>query len=368
MPTYLPKNVVLGPLTRPHPLFWHFWFIVGLSYSSLMLYLVYIGVHEARKLVAMIDPKLGVPLPERDYADDCSLTFDAIWACLTDEFIVAHILGHWGKAIIVRSWGLGWIVSIGFEWVEFSLQHILPNFKECWWDHLIIDIFICNALGLWMGLKTLNLLNVRHFNWHYCVRFRSPTQWFKRNPRERIGFKNCLVVLVVWSMFIVADLDAFLLKALLWIPPPHKINLVRLVLWAFIGVGATRDWYRMNHELGIRTLGRFGCLILFMGACEIFAVVSLMQEDTELGSLALWTPPHYISYPWFIWFVSFLFWSLLYFPTQEFRNKYQLYDNFVKLICLSQFLPLLYIFIAACPDLQWMQWIAEDVHKALNLF
>lgn len=28
-------------------------------------------------------------------------------------------------------------MSIGFELLEYSLQHQLPNFNECWWDHVI---------------------------------------------------------------------------------------------------------------------------------------------------------------------------------------------------------------------------------------
>ena len=33
--------------------------------------------------------------------------------------------------------GLGFAldISVGFEIVEVSLQHVLPNFNECWWDH-----------------------------------------------------------------------------------------------------------------------------------------------------------------------------------------------------------------------------------------
>lgn len=26
-------------------------------------------------------------------------------------------------------------------------QHYLPNFNECWWDSLLLDIAICNFLG-----------------------------------------------------------------------------------------------------------------------------------------------------------------------------------------------------------------------------
>jgi hypothetical protein len=28
------------------------------------------------------------------------------------------------------------VTSIGFEILEYSLEHQLPNFSECWWDHV----------------------------------------------------------------------------------------------------------------------------------------------------------------------------------------------------------------------------------------
>ena len=28
------------------------------------------------------------------------------------------------------------VMSIGFELLEYSLEHQLPNFGECWWDHV----------------------------------------------------------------------------------------------------------------------------------------------------------------------------------------------------------------------------------------
>lgn len=53
-----------------------------------------------------------------------------------DIFVLAHILGWYGKAIILRDSWICWILSITFELLEYSLQHQLNNFAECWWDHV----------------------------------------------------------------------------------------------------------------------------------------------------------------------------------------------------------------------------------------
>ncbi len=37
---------------------------------------------------------------------------------LFDEFVIAHVLGWWGKAIMVRNLPLLWVLSIGFEVME----------------------------------------------------------------------------------------------------------------------------------------------------------------------------------------------------------------------------------------------------------
>ena len=113
--------------------------------------------------------------------------------------MLAHIIGWWGKAILIRNQPLLWVLSIGFElmevsffileihllWFPFSVwvdclllcpwsiwsslydqsslvftvdwilcwsfqltfRHMLPNFNECWWDSIILDILICNWFG-----------------------------------------------------------------------------------------------------------------------------------------------------------------------------------------------------------------------------
>lgn len=38
--------------------------------------------------------------------------------------------------MILRDWWLCTIISIMFEVLEYTLEHQLPNFSECWWDHV----------------------------------------------------------------------------------------------------------------------------------------------------------------------------------------------------------------------------------------
>jgi phosphatidylserine synthase 2 len=86
-------------------------------------------------LFAYISPDLGVPLPERSYAENCEITWENMHNQL-DIFVLAHALGWWAKSIIIRDYTFAWLMSVFFEIMEYSLQHQLPNFAECWWDHV----------------------------------------------------------------------------------------------------------------------------------------------------------------------------------------------------------------------------------------
>lgn len=40
------------------------------------------------------------------------------------------------QTLILRDYWLCIVLSVLFEISEYTLQHQLPNFNECWWDHV----------------------------------------------------------------------------------------------------------------------------------------------------------------------------------------------------------------------------------------
>jgi hypothetical protein len=62
--------------------------------------------------------ELGVDLHERSYGGNCALilpngggiNWPVIKATVFDEFVVAHTLGWWGKALIIRDNVMLWII------------------------------------------------------------------------------------------------------------------------------------------------------------------------------------------------------------------------------------------------------------------
>jgi phosphatidylserine synthase 2 len=68
-----------GPFIRPHPAFWRMVLGVNLLYELALVFLLFQDLSSARTMMTFIDPNLGVPLPEKSYAEDCTLTPMTIW-------------------------------------------------------------------------------------------------------------------------------------------------------------------------------------------------------------------------------------------------------------------------------------------------
>ena len=139
-------TVVNGPDTvklRPHSLFWRALLGVFLSYSMFMTLVLVLPKEDGRNVFKIFDKNLGKKLEERSYAEDCRVytpekenKFHNIYDAVVDVHFIAHFAGWWFKMHITRDWYACWIISITFELIEISFKHLLPNFAECWWDHV----------------------------------------------------------------------------------------------------------------------------------------------------------------------------------------------------------------------------------------
>ena len=93
------------------------------------------------------------------YADDCRIftpehptnLFNNIQQNL-DVYVVAHAIGWVIGIFLWRSWEFCMFSSIFYEFLEVSFTNWLPNFSECWWDVIFLDIFGCNLLGIIIGV------------------------------------------------------------------------------------------------------------------------------------------------------------------------------------------------------------------------
>ncbi|XP_047630782.1 phosphatidylserine synthase 2 isoform X1 [Phacochoerus africanus] len=350
-----------GPFSRPHPAYWRFWLCVSVVYELFLIFILFQTVHDGRQFLKYVDPRLGVPLPERDYGGNC-LIYDAdnktdpfhnVWDKL-DGFVPAHFIGWYLKTLMIRDWWMCSIVSVMFEFLEYSLEHQLPNFSECWWDHWIMDVLVCNGLGIYCGMKTLEWLSLKTYKWQGLwniptykgkmkrIAFQfTPYSWvrFEWKPASslRRWLAVCGIILVVrpglgraarWApgspapplcpQFLLAELNTFYLKFVLWMPPEHYLVLLRLVFFVNVGGVAMREIYDfMDDPKPHKKLGQQAWLVAAITATELLIVV---KYDPHTLTLSL---PFYISQCWTLGSVLALTWTVWRFFLRDITLRYK---------------------------------------------
>ncbi|KAG7278653.1 hypothetical protein CRUP_031948 [Coryphaenoides rupestris] len=217
-------------------------------------------VHDGRQFMKFIDPKLGVPLPERDYGGNCLLydpgnstdPFHNVWDKM-DGFVPAHFLGWYIKTLMIRDWWMCMIISVMFEFLEYSLEHQLPNFSECWWDH-----------------------------------------------------------------FLLAELNTFYLKFVLWMPPEHYLVLLRLVFFVNVGGVAMREIYDFMDDPSFhKKLGQQAWLVAAITVTEFLIVV---KYDPNTIMLPI---PFFVTQCWFLGIFLILSWTLWRFFIRDITLRYK---------------------------------------------
>eukprot|EP00126_Sphaerothecum_destruens_P008570 Sdes_comp20265_c0_seq1m13752 len=258
-----------------------------------------------------------------------------------DGFVLSHFIGWWLKAMMIRDVWVCWIISVMFEILEYSLEFQLPNFKECWWDHWILDVLICNWGGIYFGMKTCHYLEVKvkrvHFTVFlpnfsppistspilqpYCWRGISnipdykgkiiraaaqftPYRWTSFNWGATESLGRFLFVCSLICGFLIAELNAFYLKFVLWVPAEHKLNVYRLVFYVFSGSIALRELYEYICEPKCKRLGAQTWILICCISIEVMIVCKFGK-----GSFPNPIPRHVITF-WIGFFTLLVLWIL----------------------------------------------------------
>lgn len=363
---YLPDELMV----RPHPAVWRALIGVNLLYCSLVIFLMFQDIPTIRGYLAALDPKLKNNLPERSYADDCRLTTPQEpykwFTTIFDEFLIAHSLGYFAKMLIIRDWRLVTMISVLFEVVELSLQHILPNFKECWWDHVVIDIMICNAGGMCLGLLFLKVMGIPRYQWVKLKDIRSvsgklkrvasqlaprqidPYQWQMFSSPKRLAW---VVFLVIYNL--VQELNCFTMKSILQMPPNHFTTISRLMIWGFIAIGGCRGLYVYAIEEGPLKAKRVPMAAWTAFTTLFFECVWIWKMKSE-GGYFREPMPGYVGVPLYTAFTLFGIWFIMHFCCTSLRAhfKFRVATNvvFYAIPCA-----LMFLFLTTNVDIQWKQ-------------
>ncbi|XP_078481243.1 phosphatidylserine synthase 1-like [Ciona intestinalis] len=250
-----------GPFTRPHPVVWRIIFGFSVLYFLCLVFLSFLNMKQVRNLMEWLDPgiihaKREVDMIE-EYAVNCSdVSMSRIYSCL-DIFAFAHFAG-WGlKAMLLRSYTMAWTLSILWEMTELFFMHLLPNFQECWWDQVILDVIICNGMGIWVGMKVCGFLEMREYRWESikdihttsgklqraAMQFMpaqlSPVRWLDPNS----SIMRVVGVYILLTTFMLSELNTFFLKHFLRYPSSHLFCWGRILLIGIISAPSLRQYY-----------------------------------------------------------------------------------------------------------------------------
>ncbi|XP_026323292.1 phosphatidylserine synthase 1 [Hyposmocoma kahamanoa] len=248
-----------GPFTRPHPAVWRIVFGMSVLYLLALLFLLFQSHSTVYEIMYWIDPELRnfhIDM-DKEYAVNCSdISIAKIWSHV-DVFAWGHFLGWLFKALLFRHAGLLWAISVMWEITEIAFAHLLPNFLECWWDSVILDVLVCNGLGIWCGLKICKMLEMREYKWvsirdisstsgkikRALLQFTpvqwSPVRWLDPTCTYMRFFALSQLV-VFWQ---ISELNTFFLKHIFEMPPSHPLVIARLCLVGVIVAPSVRQYY-----------------------------------------------------------------------------------------------------------------------------
>ncbi|CEG66570.1 hypothetical protein RMATCC62417_03121 [Rhizopus microsporus] len=316
-----------GPFVRPSKPVWRAALSLSVLYQLFLVFLLFLNKDDARQFMKYYDPELGVVLPERSYAEACDLSWDNIKNQM-DLFVVAHTLGWFGKALILRDYWFCWIISIAFELCEYSLQHQLNNFAECWWDHWILDVLLCNWLGIHIGMKFCQYFSCKEYSWvgfrqikslrgkaKRAVQQFTPKEWTRYEWKTTSSPKNYFGTVLLLIIFLQCELNCFYLKSLLWIPPEHPLNTYRLILLFFFALPGAREVYQYISDNSTKRLGAHAWLLIFNIMTE--TLICLKFSENEFHESA----PVIVKVGWstafIILFIIFPLWRFVISPAKK---------------------------------------------------
>ncbi|CAG9314578.1 PTDSS1_1 [Blepharisma stoltei] len=294
----------------------------GLLYIGLLVFLLFQTEDDARALFAYIDPNLNKQLEMRteNYDRNCEFTIQNVYK-LSDFYLLAHFLNWFFAALILRDYYILHIWSVLDELIELSLKNIRPNFAECWWDSLILDVLLANTLGIWIGMLLIRYFKSLEYDWFGRRGAKSIKEW--KVWTEHRHFQGVFLVILFVSLNFVTG---FTVSNSLWIPPSSKLNIVRLLIWLVVGGLGFREGYDDVRTWGDhlraekQIFAQYRWTAWMMLCCEVILSWKFRHNaGNRLDESVHW----YVVLPW----ATYIIGSLLYYCYLRLFYKYRIYKD-----------------------------------------
>lgn len=296
-----------GPFTRPHPAVWRILFGMSVLYLLGIMFLMFQSHEQIMDILYWFDGSLRdfhINM-DKDYGVNCSdVSLERIWSHV-DVFALGHFLGWAFKAVLIRHMGILWAISVMWEITEVAFAHLLPNFVECWWDALILDVLLCNGFGIWCGLKFCKILEMREYKWVSIRDISSTTGKIKRavlqfTPESwtavrwldpKSTYMRFLAVAQLVLFWQVTELNTFFLKHIFEMPPSHPFVTARLAIVGLFIAPSVRQYYIYMTDTRCKRMGT-QCLvyvaIMVAEAMLCYKNGRELFERTQAANILIW--------------------------------------------------------------------------------
>jgi len=296
-----------GPFTRPHPALWRCVLGISIMYLLTLQFLIHQDYHTIRAIIVWFDPSMAnyTVDSEKEYGTNCwDISTERLWGHV-DWFAFGHYWGWGMKALVIRHYGILWSISIMWELTEMVFGHLLPNFYECWWDNLVLDVLLCNGLGIFTGMQVCKFLEMREYKWESIKNISGAKGKFKRallqfTPESwthvrwldpNSSFMRLVAITQFMLIWQVVELNTFFIKHIFPMPAEHPICVVRILMTGLIAAPTIRQYYTYVTDPQCKRLGT-QCWVFFMITfSELILVIKFgldLFSHTQLSKMGLW--------------------------------------------------------------------------------
>jgi len=182
---------------------------------------------------------------------------------------------------------------------------LLPNFAECWWDAVLLDVFLCNALGIHIGMWICQRMELRTFKWESVKDIQSTTGKIRRAVLQftpetwtankwldpNSSFMRVVGVAILVVFFQLSELNTFFMKHIFEVPTNHRLTLGRLVFIAVISAPAIRQYYCYITDTQCTRLGTQAWVYVAINFTELIICMKFGYElflQAQIKLLILW--------------------------------------------------------------------------------
>uniref|UniRef100_A0A674A1N4 Phosphatidylserine synthase n=1 Tax=Salmo trutta TaxID=8032 RepID=A0A674A1N4_SALTR len=293
-----------GPFTRPHPAIWRMVFGLSVLYFLFLVFLIFLNWAQVKRLMYWVDPNLRYATREADvmeYAVNCQ----EVCVCFPNGTLFPIQCTYFEQSNGLVCSSPFTFVSMCLSLPQLFFMHLLPNFAECWWDQLILDILLCNGGGIWLGMTVCRFLEMRTYQWasikdihtttgklkRVVLQF-TPASWtYVRWLDPKSSFQRVAGIYVFMILWQLTELNTFFLKHIFVFQASHALSWCRILLLGIITAPTVRQYYAYLTDTQCKRVGTQCWMFGAIAFLEALVCVKFGQDvfsKTQARSVFQW--------------------------------------------------------------------------------